>query len=286
MRRKLLQLLVRLFGRTLSYRLGRAVYMRARRDDVNDISVNGELMVQARIVEAALKAGREELCCFDVGANRGDWSLPLLDRCDALSFSGLVLYMFEPVPSTLDILRRKTGDRKNIRFEEMALSSSVGTASMQIVGPGGGTNSLHEGVAQRDVEIIQVRTSTVHQYCLNHQIKRIDLMKCDTEGHDAEVIRGALPLLREGCIAVLQFEYNHRWIFARSYLKDVFEAVQGLPYKVGKICNDHIETYPCWHFELDRFFESNYVLIREDALSWFEIRKVTFDNSNSITSET
>jgi hypothetical protein len=44
------------------------------------------------------------------------------------------------------------------------------------------------------------------------------------------VIKGALPLLREGRIGVLQFEYTIRWIASRSFLKDIFEIIAGLPY--------------------------------------------------------
>jgi len=187
------------------------------------------------------------------------------------------------VPSTLEILRKKVGVRINVRFEQVALSSSIGTAPMYVTGSGAGTNSLHAQAEQAEQAVIEIRTTTAYQFCLDHKIDNIHLVKCDTEGHDAEVIVGALPLLQDGRIAVLQFEYNFRWILSRHYLKDIFDAIDGLKYKLGKVCNDHIEIYPNWHFELDRFFESNYVLIREDALSWFDVRVCHFDESNVLT---
>jgi FkbM family methyltransferase len=279
----LIRIIVFLLGRTLAYRVGRGVYLRARGDGLNEISVNGELMIQASVLQAAQTQGRKELCCFDVGANVGGWSLPLLELCDAKEYSGLTLHLFEPVPSTMQLLRKKISHRQNVSFEELALSSSEGVATMHVLAAGAGTNSLHAAQAQDEAGTIEVRTSTVQKYCLDHQIENIDLFKCDAEGHDAKVIQGALPLLRQGRIAVLQFEYNFRWIFAGHYLKDVFDEIRGLPYQVGKICQDHIETYPGWHFELDRFFESNYVLIREDALSWFNVQEYRFNNSNALT---
>jgi len=283
MKLKVLQLLLYLVGNKMAYRIGRAIYMLARGDVNNDISNNGELMVQARVVQAAMKARCEELNCFDIGANVGDWSLPLLSYCDAQHFTKLALYLFEPVPSTLEILRHKVGARQNVRFEEVALSSSVGFSPMYVIGSGAGTNSLHSQTEKSESDIIKIQTTTAYQFCLDHNIAHIHLMKCDTEGHDAEVIIGALPLLREGRIAVLQFEYNFRWILSRHYLKDVFDAIDGLKYKLGKVCKDHIEIYPNWHFELDRFFEANYVLVRDDALSWFNVRVCHFDESNVLT---
>jgi hypothetical protein len=151
---------------------------------------------------------------------------------------------------------------------------------MFIVGTGAGTNSLYAQAGQVEKGEIEIRTTTVSQVCLDYEIDHIHLLKCDTEGHDAEVIAGALPLLKEGRIAVLQFEYNFRWIYSRHYLRDIFDVIHGLKYKLGKVCKDHIDIYPEWHFELDRFFESNYVLIRDDALSWFDVRACHFNESN------
>ena len=283
MKQKVLKLFLYLVGNKTAYRIGRGLYMLARGDTYNNIVDNGELMVQARVVQAVMKAGCEELNCFDIGANVGDWSLPLLSYCDTQHYTKLALYLFEPVPSTLEILRQKVGTRINVRFEEVALSSTAGISPMYVIGSGAGTNSLHTQAEQAEQAVIEIRTTTAWQFCLDHKIDHIHLVKCDTEGHDAEVIVGALPLLQEGRIAVLQFEYNFRWILSRHYLKDIFDAIDGLKYTLGKVCKDHIDIYPNWHFELDRFFESNYVLIREDALSWFDVRVCHFDESNVLT---
>jgi hypothetical protein len=94
------------------------------------------------------------------------------------------------------------------------------------------------------------------------------------------VLRGAYELLREERIDVLQFEYNHRWIYSRAFLKDVFALVADLPYEVARITPDALETLPGWHFELERFFEANYLLVRRPALDWFACRRGGFDASN------
>lgn len=285
MKQILLKAFLYMVGHKTAYRIGRGLYLLARGDTNNDIAENGELMIQACVIQAAMKSGCEEVTCFDIGANVGDWSLPLLSYCDKQNFSKLALHLFEPVPSTLEILRQKVGIRKNVQLEEIALSSEIGNSPMYVIGSGAGTNSLHNLAGQGEAAVIKIRTTTAHQFCLDHKLDHIHLVKCDTEGHDAEVIIGAAPLLREGRIAVLQFEYNYRWILSRHYLKDAFDAIDGLKYKLGKVCKGHIEVYPHWHFELDRFFEANYVLIREDALSWFDIRICHFDKSNAPTFE-
>ena len=98
-----------------------------------------------------------------------------------------------------------------------------------------------------------------------------------------EVIRGALPLLQTGRISVLQFEYNHRWAFSRNFLRDVFVAVENLPYKVTKLQTNTLLMFEEWHPELEKFFEGNYALIHKDALGWFPIKKAGFDKNNVLS---
>ena len=79
---------------------------------------------------------------------------------------------------------------------------------------------------------------------------------------------------------VCQFEY-HRWVFARNYLRDVFEFVLKLPYRVAKITPQRVEVYAGWHPELERFFESNWLLLHETALDGFSPRLGLFDGRNT-----
>ena len=57
----------------------------------------------------------------------------------------------------------------------------------------------------------------------------------------------------------MQFEYNHRWVFARAYLRDAFDLLTGLGYRIGKLTPKGVEFYPGWDAELETFVEGNYV---------------------------
>jgi len=70
-------------------------------------------------------------------------------------------------------------------------------------------------------------------------------------------------------IQVLQFEYNQRWIDSRHYLKDAFELLEPLGYKLGKITPRGIEFYPQWHFELETFREGNYLACLSEHVDLF-----------------
>ena len=144
-----------------------------------------------------------------------------------------------------------------------------------------GINSLHNDTAVLNKQPISIRLTTATEFCKDNAIDHVQLIKCDTEGHDLEVILGVLPLLRDGRVSVMQFDYNHRWIISRKFLRDVFTTIDGLPYKVAKLQPDHVQIYSCWHPELDKFFECNYALIHEAALTWFPVRFAAFDNANT-----
>jgi hypothetical protein len=119
-------------------------------------------------------------------------------------------------------------------------------------------------------------------YCLRNGVEVIHYFKSDTEGHDFEVIMGARELLTNGKIWVLQFEYNHRWVYSRHFLKDIFDFAKELRmYHIGKLTPDGVEIYKEWHPELERFFEGNYALIKEDVLSLFTNRRVIIDGNNT-----
>jgi hypothetical protein len=85
------------------------------------------------------------------------------------------------------------------------------------------------------------------------------LVKIDTEGHDLTILRGAGALLAGHRIAVAQFEYNHRWVFARAFLRDAFELLAGHGYQIGKLTPKGVEFYPGWDPDLETFVEGNYV---------------------------
>jgi len=265
--------------------------MRARGDVANEILSNGEFMVQQCVVEGWKNKPDSEakLVVFDVGANVGNWSELLLAHIDSLHNNNIIpcdLHLFEPISETFTTLKKRfqdSGHSTSLYFHQLALSSSKGNDQMYLLGASG-INSIHSDKTNGNAASVTITKDTAANICVSHAISKIHLLKSDTEGHDMEVILGALPLLRENRISVLQFEYNHRWVYSRHFLKDVFDSIYQLPYRIGKIQSDHIELYTDWHPEMERFFEANYILIHEDSLSWFSTRETTFDKHNTAAS--
>jgi FkbM family methyltransferase len=284
--KKFFRSLLDIVGRQSKYRLGRSLYMSARGDIPNAMNSNGEMYLQMGVVSAWNKNHQidEGLVVFDVGANVGDWTGALLEvlRRHAI-VGGVDVFLFEPVPATVKALRTNLPpDCLFLHVEEIALSSASGMAEIFVSGENSGTNTLHSDTALGENEAVKVRLSTATEFCDAAGIGHVHLLKCDTEGHDMEVIRGSLLLLQTQRISVLQFEYNHRWIFSRNYLRDAFSAVHSLPYSLAKLQSDHILVFDVWQPELERFFEGNYALVHDNALSWFNVKSASFDSHNAL----
>lgn len=96
-----------------------------------------------------------------------------------------------------------------------------------------------------------------------------------------QILYGARELLARERVTVFQFEYNHRWVYSRHFLKDVFDFARSLPYILGKITLTGIEFYDEWHPELERYFEGNYVLMHRDSVCRFAHKRGQFDQRNT-----
>ena len=264
----LLNVLWYTLGRRNLVRLARFLNNESRLDVVNDLATNGEVIVQSTILKY-LKHN-ENICIFDIGANIGNWTHSLFEHAE--NTSSLIVHAFEPCTDTYTTLTTNLHSWNlsgNIKSNKLALSSSVSKRPFYSLGPNNGTNSLSLPADTSKYSVEAVQTETIDSYCSRNNISHIDLIKIDTEGHDMEVIYGANNMLSSGAIDVLQFEYNHRWIYGRHFLRDAFEHLLPLGFIIGKITPKGIEFYPDWDYELETFREANYLAVKQSLRNIF-----------------
>lgn len=241
------------FIRKMAWRLGRKLYTLARGDVPNNPLTNGEYW----LLEQVLTSTPGHKVLFDVGANRGDWTgqaTALAGRSQEIS-----VHAFEPSKATRAILTNRFDSNPLITVHPVALSDKRGIAAFYSAGAGAGTSSLSPVSGPTEENVV---VTTIDQLLKDMMLQRVSMLKVDTEGFDFRVLCGAEHSLANGVIDVVQFEYNWRWLLNHSSLRDVFELIANKPYRLGKLVGNIIEFYDAWHFELDRYFESNYVLVR------------------------
>ena len=254
----------RVTGRRQVVRAARFVLRRACLDIPNDLHTNGESSLQRWLLRFAPPGQRIHV--IDVGANVGRWSAAMLAAAvSAGRAADLDLHAFEPSAYTFQRMESALHGRE-VTLHQMAVSDRAGWSRLHVMAPGAGTNSLHTPPDGRVVQSTEeVPVTTLDYYAATAGLGELALVKIDTEGNDFSVLRGARGLFASQRIAVAQFEYNHRWIAARCYLRDAFELLTPLGYRIGKLTPGGVEFYPGWDPELETFVEGNYVVCRESA---------------------
>ena len=265
--------MVRLLGRRRAWRLGRKLYLAARGEGLNVIDQNGE----SALIDAALAASPDAapFRAWDVGANLGEWTDTLLAAA-ARRGRDVRMELFEPTPTAFASLTTKYAAIPAVSVQQVALSSRAGTAAFEVVGSHAGTNSLNLTGAPTGSTISVALTTGAEV----HDGNEVHLVKIDTEGHDLEVLRGLEPLLATHVLGIVQFEYNWRWLVNGSSLRAAMLLAKRTGYRLGRVAPEGLEIYDHWNGELDRFFETNYALVRPDLLSRLAHRVIGWCDGN------
>jgi FkbM family methyltransferase len=254
------------------WRIGRKMYTSARGDGPNEPRINGEYW----LLEQVLSSNPDPKVLLDIGANKGDWTAHAL--AVARMSDAVHVHAFEPSRATRSMLSSRFARDAAVTVQPYALSDTVGEAKFYSSEDGAGTNSLLPS-SGLNVEVAEL--TTIDRFMQQSGIENVSMAKIDTEGFDLLVLRGAEQSLLAGRINVVQFEYNWRWLTNHACLRDVFDLISDKPYRFGKLVGNAVEFYEQWHFELDRYFESNYVLIKKDIDFRIVESIMRFDDSNA-----
>jgi len=129
---------------------------------------------------------------FDVGANIGVYSVSL-----ALVFPELEVHAFEPVPTTFGWLKRnveRNGLEARVNLHTFGFSDEAGDHTMYFYPAGSGNASLRNVSARTDAEEIRCRLEVLDAF-VERTGKAPDFVKCDVEGAELSVFRGARKTL-------------------------------------------------------------------------------------------
>ncbi|MBU2855950.1 FkbM family methyltransferase [Acidithiobacillus ferrooxidans] len=129
---------------------------------------------------------------IDIGANIGVYTAMAAKRIG----SGGMVYAFEPVQRTFKRMEDniKLNNFANVKTYNIALSSTTGTASIWIPKHNNlGMSSLHPNSTSLDEETIMA--ITLDRWVKQEKINTVDIIKIDVEGHELEVLKGALDTI-------------------------------------------------------------------------------------------
>lgn len=224
----------------------------------SDSATNGEEYLLRQVLPS-MRGG----VVFDVGANVGNWTGFALAVEPSLN-----IHMFEPSRITYEKCSQKIW-QPSVRLNNFGLGDRKETLQLNIVNPASGMNSLYqrhgvEGAEATATETIHI--TTLDEYCEEHGIDHIHFMKVDVEGHELAVFRGAVRMLKERRIDMIQFEYGGCNLDARVFLLDIWEILTKNGLHIAKLFPYSSKPIGNYSQALENFRYSNYIAYLDKEL--------------------
>ena len=261
------------------WRISRKIFLNIRNDAP---SMQLDIGEKNLLKHFLINNKKEKKIIFDIGANIGSWSKLALKYDKNIS-----IFAFEAINQTyLNLEKNLSNHNADIQIFNKAISNEIGEFEIYNFGENEGTNSFFDNsISYNDKNVNppsteKVLTTTIDIFCKENNIDSIDFLKCDTEGNDFYVIMGCKEMFKNNRIIALQFEYNWRWINSKSYLKNVFDYFNDTNYLIGKITSNEVQIINDWNPELEKFYESNYLIINKDYIANFKHNFYYFNNKN------
>jgi len=150
-------------------------------------------------------AGPGEIVCFDVGANIGLHSIAW-----SLLASNARIFAFEPLPDNRKNLRANLAANKiqNVKMVNAAVSDKSGQVRFRLNSSAPQNAKMDEGVLYPCADVADVDSVCLDEFADAEGIGTITLLKIDTEGAEARVLRGARHLLQAGRIRFVIAEFG------------------------------------------------------------------------------
>lgn len=209
----------------------------------------------------------KSLVIFDVGANVGDYSELLVKKLAGENFS---LHLFEPQKNCFTDLEKKFNKNEKVNLNNFGLSKLEEVATIYKNDDKSGLTSLYK----RNLDFYDMKMSVEEKielkradnYIKLKNIKHINLLKIDVEGHELETLSGFGEYLNSDFIDFIQFEYGGANLDSHTNLLDFYNSLLPLGFKISKVMPKYLELRD-YDPRLDNFVYANYVAISEKILN-------------------
>ncbi len=181
----------------------------------------------AVIMQKRLLAGTEVKTVFDVGAYHGEWT-----GTYRRLFPAAQIFAFEPFPESRAIVEKTFQGESAVTVVAAALGDVPGERAFY-ANQAAATSSLLRVDARTDASLVShelltlrsellVPVLTIDEFCQEHGIDRLNLLKIDVQGAETLVLRGAAKMLQRRAIDLIYTELQimHHYE-AQSYYFEV-----------------------------------------------------------------
>jgi FkbM family methyltransferase len=171
--------------------------------DVVQLNPNREAIGEDPLNDMARFLQTKHPVIFDVGANIGQSIHKFRSH-----FPRCTIHSFEPGTATFEELSQQASKLKDVHLWNCALGSVSGQMtffenSHSVMSSFLPISKFGSGEVTKET-LVEVKT--IDQFCHDENVKRIDILKSDTQGFELEVFKGAERTIRENKIGLIYFE--------------------------------------------------------------------------------
>ena len=165
---------------------------------------------------------------FDVGSFEGKFTEKILKLEKKNSKSKY--FLFDPNPNAYKYVQRLINRNKNIFFKCVGLNNKIGEKSFYLnsffeaSGSSFQTDSKNDKLWNlsrkivvyffnifnfkllKNYKTLKVKTDTIDNFCKSNKIKKIDLLKIDSEGHEEFILKGSTKMFKKKRIKSIYLE--------------------------------------------------------------------------------
>lgn len=111
----------------------------------------------------------------------------------------------------------------------------------------------------------EVQINTVDKYVSENEIKNIDILKLDVEGHELDVFIGAYETLKESKCRFIQFEFGGCNIDTKTYFQDFWYLFNDIGYKIYRITpSGYLHKIQSYKEVYEQFVTTNFIVSKEE----------------------
>lgn len=175
---------------------------------------------------------------IDVGANIGDYT-NIIRQCN----NSAIVHCFEPSEESYKLLETRFKNSNKITMNRAACGDRNTGRFLYMNIDHGSFSSFNPSYVTRAHKHKKeyVNVVSLDFYCKKNRIKRINLLKIDTEGHEIFVLNGAKNLMKNSCIDIIQFEYGYASIYNHILFLEFVELFNKFKYELYLIKPKRLE---------------------------------------------
>ncbi len=194
---------------------------------------------------------------FDVGFNKGEWTKAVLHN-----YPDARIFGFEPQKDLIHRVKEDFNKYENVKLYDFGLAEATKKQEIYIYEDHDFLSGIYNHPHEISVSKNEASFRKGSECFLELGLEKIDFLKIDVEGAEFLVLKGFDDILRLGKISIIQFEYGKGSINSRFLLKDYYEYLEPMGYKLGKIFPNYVDFKP-YNWDDENFIGPNYLAVLE-----------------------